>query len=102
MRVSNEENNPLPQLPQGNKLPQHPAMRRFFKFLSWWLIFTGIYASSSVCPFCGRPGCPVGGVSAGVVGGIFALVMEKGRTFLSYLAGLLALISAKLRRKPKP
>ena len=102
MSVSSEGNNPRPELPQDNKFPKHPAMGRFFKFLSWWLIFTGIYASSSVCPFCGRPGCPVGGVSAGVVGGIFALVMEKGRAFLSYLASLFSLNSAKLRTRPKP
>ena len=95
------EDNKQPELPLGNRFDKHPIIGRLLKFLTWWLIFTGIYASSSVCPFCGRVGCPVGGVSAGVVGGVFALVMAKGRAILNHVAGLFAQIRLKLR-KPKP
>ncbi len=38
----------------------------------WFLAFFGIYASSSVYPFCGTPGCPVGVGGAAVVAGAFA------------------------------
>ncbi len=58
-------------------------MGRFLRFLTWWLIFSGIYASSSVCPFCGQVGCPVGGASAGLVGGLFALVIGKGKVIMA-------------------
>ncbi len=85
-----------PPMPFRDKMARHPIWRRFFRFLSWWLVFAGIYASSSVCPFCGRPGCPVGGVSAGVAGGIFALVMEKGKAVGTFLAGRISLLRCKL------
>jgi hypothetical protein len=76
---------PAPSLSQ--KIAGYSAIGSLFRFLTWWLIFTGIYGSSSVCPFCGQPGCPVGGLSAGVVGGAFALLVTKGRSWLSRLAG---------------
>jgi hypothetical protein len=100
MAMVNEDNK-QPELPLGNRFIKYPIIGRLLKSLTWWLIFTGIYASSSVCPFCGRAGCPVGGVSAGVVGGVFALVMAKGKAFLNQLAGLFALIRFKLRTKTK-
>jgi len=72
-----------PEIPSGMKrFYQHPFIGRFLKFLTWWLIFSGIYASSSVCPFCGQLGCPVGGASAGIVGGLFALVLGKGQVII--------------------
>jgi hypothetical protein len=72
-----------PAIPSGRKsFYQYPAIGRALKFLTWWLIFSGIYASSSVCPFCGRLGCPVGGASAGIVGGLCALVMGKGKVMI--------------------
>jgi hypothetical protein len=61
---------------------RYPVIGRALKFLTWWLIFAGIYASSSVCPFCGRLGCPVGGASAGLVGGLFALAIGKGKVII--------------------
>ena len=88
--------------PSGNRFFNSPIIGRLLRFLTWWLVFTGIYASSSVCPFCGRVGCPVGGVSAGIVGAFFALVVEKGKSLLSHLAGLFSLVRAKLPPKPKP
>lgn len=44
----------------------------------WFLAFFGIYASSSVCPFCGTPGCPVGAGGATVVGGLGAFLWRFG------------------------
>jgi len=49
------------------------------RYLSWFLAFSGLYAMSAVCPFCGRAGCPVGTASAGLVGLVFASVMQWGR-----------------------
>ncbi|MBI4644698.1 MAG: hypothetical protein HY790_01700 [Deltaproteobacteria bacterium] len=45
----------------------------------WFLAFFGIYASSSVCPCCGTPGCPVGVSGAALVGGVFACLWQYGR-----------------------
>ena len=77
---------PPPTIPSGMKrFYRYPFIGRFLKFLTWWLIFSGIYAGSSVCPFCGRLGCPVGGASAGVVGGLFALVIGKGKAIIDQI-----------------
>jgi hypothetical protein len=86
--------------PSGNRFLQLPVIGRLFRFLTWCLIFMGIYASSSVCPFCGKVGCPVGGVSAGIVGGFFALVIEKGKSILSRLANMCSRVRTKFRSKP--
>jgi|GEM_PF-1196427 hypothetical protein len=51
----------------------------FKRWLLWFAAFFGIYASSSVCPFCGTPGCPVGAGGALVVGGAFAALWQYGR-----------------------
>jgi cellulose synthase/poly-beta-1,6-N-acetylglucosamine synthase-like glycosyltransferase len=73
-----------PEIPLGMKrFYKYPFIGHLFRFLTWWLIFSGIYASSSVCPFCGQYGCPVGAGSAGIVGGFFALVIGKGKVILS-------------------
>ena len=56
----------------------------------WFLAFFGIYASSSVCVFCGTPGCPVGAGGAALVGGIFACLWQYGKTILNRLKGLVA------------
>jgi hypothetical protein len=60
------------------------------RWILWFLAFFGIYASSSVCPFCGTPGCPVGAGGAALVGGLFAAwwqygtrVLQKGREIVS-------------------
>ncbi len=44
-----------------------------------FLAFFGIYASSSVCPFCGTPGCPVGVSGAALMGGVFAALWQYGK-----------------------
>jgi hypothetical protein len=96
-----EADNRRPPLPRGERFFKYPLRGRLFRFLAWWLIFTGIYASSSVCPFCGRAGCPVGGFSAGMVGGFFALLIEKGKVFLNYLADWIAPLRSKLHFKSR-
>jgi hypothetical protein len=51
----------------------------FKRWLLWFVAFFGIYASSSMCPLCGTPGCPVGAGSALVMGGAFAALWQYGR-----------------------
>jgi hypothetical protein len=76
-----------PEIPAGIKrFYQYPFIGRLLRFLTWWLIFSGIYASSSVCPFCGQLGCPVGGASAGIVGGLFALAIGRGKVIMARVA----------------
>jgi hypothetical protein len=94
-----------PAIPDGMKrFSRYPSIGRALKFLTWWLIFSGIYASSSVCPFCGRLGCPVGGASAGLVGGLFALVIGKGKVIMARLTRGFSVIrsSLKFTREDKP
>jgi hypothetical protein len=82
-----------PEIPQGLKrFYQYPFIGRLFRFFTWWLIFSGIYASSSVCPFCGQYGCPVGAGSAGLVGGFFALLIGKGKVILNLVSRCFSLI----------
>jgi hypothetical protein len=52
---------------------------KLFRLTGWWIAFTGLYAigSGSICPFCGKPGCPVGAGSAGLIGSIFALMVQS-------------------------
>jgi hypothetical protein len=63
---------------------------RLFRFIGWWFGFTGLYATFTVCPFCGQPGCPVGMASAGAVGAFLALCMQDWRRFLGFRRGKLA------------
>jgi hypothetical protein len=56
--------------------------KHFIRFAGWFVGFTGLFAMGSVCPFCGKQGCPVGSVGAGFVGLIFASLMQWGRTGL--------------------
>ena len=63
-----------------------PIFRRFpivgslFRFFGMWFAVSSIYAMSSVCPFCGQPGCVVGSGSVGLVGGLFALFTLNWKT----------------------
>ena len=57
------------------------------RWVLWFLTFFGIYASSSVCPFCGTPGCPVGVGGAAVVGGAFAFLWQYGKSAWEKLRG---------------
>lgn len=56
----------------------------------WFLAFFGIYASSSVCVFCGTPGCPVGAGGAALVGGVFACLWQYGESAWEKLRGFIA------------
>jgi hypothetical protein len=59
------------------------------RYILWFLAFFGIYASSSVCPFCGTPGCPVGVGGAAVVAGAFACLWQYGKSAWEKLTGFL-------------
>ncbi len=63
----------------------HPIFGPVFRFIAWWFAFTGLYSMFAVCPFCGNAGCVVGVGSAGVVGGFFALMLQYGKTIVSYI-----------------
>jgi hypothetical protein len=71
----------------GEATPEKPetgnnaAKGAFKRWLLWFLAFFGIYASSSMCPFCGTPGCPVGAGGAFLVGGFFAVLLQYGKNF---------------------
>lgn len=59
-----------------------PVLEAWKRRLLWFLTFFGIYASSSMCPFCGTPGCPVGAGGAALVGGLFAGLWQHGTNLL--------------------
>jgi hypothetical protein len=63
----------------------HPPRGALKGWLLWFLAFFGIYASSSVCPFCGTPGCPVGSGGAALVGGFFAALWQYGKQWFQGL-----------------
>jgi hypothetical protein len=94
-----------PAIPAGmQRFYRYPVIGRSLKVLTWWLIFSGIYASSSVCPFCGQGGCPVGAASAGLVGGLFALVIGKGKAIIARITQGFSAIRSTLKstRRGKP
>jgi hypothetical protein len=87
-----------PEHPKGmGRFYKYPVIGRLLKFLPWWLIFSGIYASSSVCPCCGRLGCPVGGASAGLVGGLCALVFGKGKAIMARVAQAFSVMRSTIK-----
>ncbi|KQC11787.1 MAG: hypothetical protein APR63_03920 [Desulfuromonas sp. SDB] len=66
----------------------HKKMSPFgqlFRFMGWWFGFTGLYSMFAVCPFCGQQGCPVGLVSAGTVGALFALCFQDWKRLFRFL-----------------
>ena len=46
------------------------------RFLFRWAAFFGFIVSASNCPFCGRPGCPQGIASAGIMAGVIVAMMN--------------------------
>jgi hypothetical protein len=66
------------------------ALGSLKRYVLWFLAFFGIYASSSLCPFCGTPGCPVGVGGAAVVGGVFACLWQYGKSAWEKLRGFVA------------
>ena len=71
------------------KLKKLPIIGHMFRFLGLWFAFTGLYAMFSVCPFCGQAGCPVGVGGAGIIGGIFAILVQQWKSVLKLLSGKL-------------
>jgi len=51
------------------------------RFLAWWFGLFAFLSAFSICPICGQPGCAGGPVSAGVLGGLFALITSVLRPF---------------------
>lgn len=43
-------------------------------FLAWWFAMFALLGPLSTCPICGRPGCGGGAISAGVLGGLLAVL----------------------------
>jgi len=69
--------------------PEPASLRSFgastLRFFGWSVGFSGLYAMSSVCPFCGRQGCPTG---AWVIGVVLAVMMQGVRAFRTLMAKL--------------
>ena len=66
--------------------PPRRPLAGVLRYLAWVAAFSGIYSMGAVCPFCGRVGCPTGTASAGLVGLVFASLMQWGRGLRSLLA----------------
>jgi len=87
--------------PPAGTLPNRPETKgaalwgSLKSYALWFLAFFGIYASSSVCVFCGTPGCPVGVGGAALVGGVFACLWQYGKMILIRLRGLFATLHRK-------
>ncbi len=62
---------------------QKTTRNRIMHFLVRWLAFFGIFAGTTVCPFCGQPGCPVGAGGVAFAGGFFALLTQNWKAVLS-------------------
>lgn len=74
----------------------HPVLGPIFRFIAWWIAFTGIYSMFAVCPFCGQAGCAVGAGSAGVIGGFFAFLVQYGSAAFGFIKkGIAGLCSKK-------
>lgn len=89
----------LPGQPRTRKIYQNPVIGGLLRFFSWWLVFFGIYASSSVCPFCGQAGCPVGVGAAGIMGGFFAAIWIYGKAWLDRLKELIGRLGSRSDRQ---
>jgi len=81
---------PARAAPAEQKPEAAPLAGGFKRWALWFLAFFGIYASSSLCPFCGAPGCPVGIGGAALVGGVFACLWQYGKGAWEKLRGFVA------------
>ena len=59
-------------------------LRTFLRFSGIWLVVALLFGSTSVCPFCGQAGCPVGIGSAGVLGGIAAFALQGRKLVVGF------------------
>jgi hypothetical protein len=87
MPCSHSEPSEHSHQPAGDPAPRRPWPAAA-RFLGWFLGFSGLYAMGAVCPFCGRPGCPTGAASAGLVGLVFAALTQWGRSLRAFWARL--------------
>ena len=71
------------ELPVCDGRDRKSAKNRIINFMLRWLAFFGIFAGTTVCPFCGQPGCPVGAGSAAFAGGFFALFTQNWKVVIS-------------------
>jgi hypothetical protein len=81
---------PSGTLSESRKSESEPWLGSLKRYVLWFLAFFGIYASSSVCPCCGTPGCPVGVGGAALVGGVFACLWQYGKSAWEKLTGFVA------------
>ena len=60
------------------QLIKKQLIKKHFRPLGTWAGFAGLCAlTGGVCPCCGQPACPNGLLGAGLVGTIFALVIQS-------------------------
>lgn len=59
--------------------------RRILRFFGCWLGFTGLYSMTSVCPFCGQHGCPVGTGGVSIIGGFLALLAQDWKNNFKFV-----------------
>lgn len=52
-------------------------LHSLFRLCGWNVGFSSMIAMS-VCPFCGRQGCPTGAASAGILGVICGFLIQWG------------------------
>lgn len=85
VKITSRDIKRLKLLEKINRKKTSSLIGPVFRFLAWWLAFTGLYSMFAVCPFCGQAGCAVGAGSAGVIGGLFALLMQFGKNILDLI-----------------
>jgi hypothetical protein len=76
---------------------RHPFFAWMVHYIKWWLAFTGLISATSICPFCGTPGCPVGVGFASAMGGVFALFTQSWKDMGRWFAHHVQRLYARLR-----
>lgn len=61
---------------------------KIFRLGGWWLIFAGSIGLFSVCPICGRQGCPVGIGIYGILAGMLAFLKVFLKDLFAKLSSL--------------
>jgi len=73
---------------EAHIVKKHPILGHLLRLSGWSVGFSGLYIMFAVCPFCGQPGCPVGAASAGLIGAIFAVLMQYWRAGVDFTKSL--------------
>jgi len=71
------------------------SIRPIGRFLAWWGGISALLGPFSVCPFCGRLGCPGGAASAGFFGAIIAGIIFIGRGLTGMLKRAIGAMKGK-------